>query len=310
MSLDRDPPNGCHHPHASQLEGRPRLPARARAPKQTRRPPARGGAVQQGQAARPPRRARHAPRPRRRARPPHRRRPPRLASSRPAASATSTMCRSGATATAGRAHPKNTPSATPTTPPAATDRPPTATTTTPSSASAARPRPKSAPSAVKKREAARSHAPNAAPPATTRDGAGTDHNNRHSRSQSRRALLGCRSSNKQRHFSILLCTRAGEHQYEAIQYEASLRPSRIDRSACFCPTLCWAPIRRGAQLSFSISIGNRPAASSARQCSASAGSSVCTNLPLTMPSADWSRRGGDQLPIVSWFPPGCNWKKR
>ena len=39
-----------------------------------------------------------------------------------------------------------------------------------------------------------------------------------------------------------------------------------------------------------MSIGNRPAASSARQCSASAGSSVCTNLPLTMPSADWSRR--------------------
>src|SRR6266542_3824100 len=61
-------------------------------------------------------------------------------------------CRSGATATAGPAQPRNTPTATPTTPHAATDPRPTATTTTPSSALAARPRPSSAPSAKSRRE--------------------------------------------------------------------------------------------------------------------------------------------------------------
>ena len=54
-----------------------------------------------------------------------------------------------------------------------------------------------------------------------------------------------------------------------------------------------------------MSIGNRPAASSARHCSASAGSSVYRNLPPTTASADWSKRGGDQLPMLSCFPSGC-----
>ena len=153
---------------------------------------ARPPAAAPSSKAKPPARRDAQDTPRAPPRPPDRRRPPRLASSRPAASATSTMCRSGATATAGRAHPRNTPSATPTTPLAATDPRPTATTKTRSSARAdrgrkARPPPRAN---TKPRDRTRQ---TQHPLVTNRDGAGTDHNNRHSRHQSRRALLGCRS---------------------------------------------------------------------------------------------------------------------
>jgi hypothetical protein len=83
-----------------------------------------------------------------------------------AASAGSARFRSGATATAGPAQPRNTPSETPTTALAATSPTRTALTTTPSSSSAAKRQPNGAPSAKRKNEAATSPAPNAQPAAT------------------------------------------------------------------------------------------------------------------------------------------------